>query len=377
MSRPDGEGSRISEVPVRSAGGDYTVLIEPGARHRLPALLAAHAPAHRYALVSDSNVAPLYGEEAAASCRAEGVQADLFVFPAGERNKTRDGWAMLTDRLLEAGVGRDAAVVAIGGGVTGDLAGFVAATYLRGVPLVQVPTSVVAMVDASVGGKTGVDLPVGKNLVGAFHPPKLVVVDPETVATLPVRERAEGLAEAVKHGAIADWAYFSRLETDAAELLAGEAEATRWAVLRSVEVKAGIVSDDEREEGLRQVLNFGHTLGHALEAGSSYRLGHGSAVAAGMVLEARLGERLGITAPGTARRISQALGVFGLGSIPLPAGVPVLTRFLGADKKVRGGGVRFVLLARIGEVAHGGDGWTHAVPLDLVEEVLRNPVAET
>jgi 3-dehydroquinate synthase len=368
--------SRAHEVRVRSAGGDYTVLVEAGARHRLPDLLAAHAPAHHYALVSDSNVAPLYGEEAAERCRAAGVRTDLFIFPAGERSKTRDSWAALTDRLLDAGVGRDGAVVAIGGGVTGDLAGFVAATYLRGVPLVQVPTSVVAMVDASVGGKTGVDLPVGKNLVGAFHPPELVVADPETVATLPVRERAEGLAEAAKHGAIADVGYFCRLEADATALLAGEAEATRRAVLRSVELKAGIVSGDEREEGRRQVLNFGHTLGHALEAASTYRLGHGSAVAAGMILEARLGERLGITEPGTARRISQVLGAFGLGSIPLPAGVPVLTRFLSADKKARRGAVRFVLLARIGEVAHGVDGWTHPVPVDVVEEMLRDPVAE-
>jgi 3-dehydroquinate synthase len=352
------------------------VLIEAGARHRLPGLLAAHAPAHRYALVSDSNVAPLYAEEAAARCRAEGARADLFVFPAGERSKTRAWWATLTDRLLEAGLGRDGAVVAIGGGVTGDLAGFVAATYLRGVPLVQVPTSVVAMVDASVGGKTGVDVTQGKNLVGAFHPPKLVVADPETVSTLPVGERAEGLAEAVKHGAIADASYFSALTADASALLAGDAKAIHAAVLRSVEIKAGIVSSDEREHGFRQVLNFGHTLGHALEAGSDYRLGHGSAVAAGMVLEATLGERLGITEPGTARRISDALGAFGLGSIPLPAGVPVLAALLGSDKKVREGEARFVLLARIGEVARAGDAWTHRIAPDLIDEVLREFHAE-
>jgi 3-dehydroquinate synthase len=373
-AHPQG-GSPGSEVRVHSAGGDYPVLIEPGARRRLPELLAAYAPAHRYALVADSNVAPLYGEEATVVCGAAGMQADLFVFPAGERHKTRQWWAILTDRLLSAGLGRDSAVVAVGGGVTGDLAGFVAATYLRGVPLVQVPTSVVAMVDASVGGKTGVDLPAGKNLVGAFHPPKLVVADPETVTTLPVRERAEGLAEAVKHGAIADAGYLSELVAGAAALLSGDPTATCSAVRRSVELKAGIVSADEREDGIRQVLNFGHTLGHALEVASSYRMGHGTAVAAGMILEARLGERLGVTEPGTARRIQDALGCFGLRSIPLPSSVPALMGLLGTDKKARRGEVRFVLLARLGEVARGGKGWSHRVPATLVEEVLGQAAA--
>ncbi|MHB1192615.1 MAG: 3-dehydroquinate synthase [Longimicrobiales bacterium] len=362
--------SRGAEVRVRSSGGDYPVLLEPGARRRLPELLASHAPAHRYALVADSNVAPLYGEEAVAACRAGGARADLFVFPAGERHKTREWWATLTDRMLDAGLGRDSTVVAIGGGVTGDLAGFVAATYLRGVPLVQVPTSLVAMVDASVGGKTAVDLPAGKNLVGAFHPPRLVVADPETVATLPVPERAEGLAEAVKHGAIGDAVYFSDLEADADALLSADPAAIRSAVHRSVELKAGIVSADEREAGLRQVLNFGHTLGHALEAASSYGVGHGTAVAAGMILEARLGEWLGVTEAGTAQRIQDALSRFGLGRVPMPAGgASEVAALLSGDKKTRRGEVRFVLLARVGAVAPG-EGWSHAVPADLVKRVL-------
>ncbi len=370
MSAGVAGGPGGAEVRVRSTGGDYTVLVEAGARRRLPGLLAAHAPAHRYALVSDSNVAPLYGEEALAACRSAGARADLFVFPAGEGSKTREAWGDLTDRLLEGGFGRDTAVVAIGGGVTGDLAGFVAATYLRGVPFVQVPTSLVAMVDASVGGKTGVDHPAGKNLVGAFHPPKLVVADPETVATLPERERAEGLAEAVKHGAIADHGYFLRLEQDAEALLAGDAEAVHAAVLRSVELKAAIVSADEREAGLRQALNFGHTLGHAMEAASGYGMGHGSAVAAGMVLEARVGERMGITTEGTAARIAAVLGAFALGNIPPTARVSALLGYLSADKKARQGEARFVLLARVGEIARSGDAWSHRVPLAVVEEVF-------
>lgn len=353
------------------------MLIEAGLRHRIPDLLQAHAPAHRYAVISDSNVAPLYGEEAVASCRGTGLTADLFTFPAGEEHKTRRQWSILTDLLLEAGLGRDAAVVAVGGGVTGDLAGFVAATFLRGVPMVQVPTSLVAMVDASVGGKTGVDVRAGKNLVGAFHPPRVVLVDPETVATLPVRERAEGLAEAVKHGAVADEEYFEDLVGRSERLLSGDSEAVRSAVLRSVQIKAGIVSEDEREEGIRQILNFGHTYGHALEAASGYRVGHGTAVAAGMVLEARLGERAGITEAGTARRLEDALRGFGLGRVPRPdGGTPAVLRHLAADKKARAGESRFVLLTRLG-VVDGTRGWSQGVAGELAAQVLEEGIRDS
>ncbi|MDP2957544.1 MAG: 3-dehydroquinate synthase [Longimicrobiales bacterium] len=370
MSAPVGPDEPRAEVSVRSGTSAYSVLIERGLRHRLPGLLATHAPAHRYAVISDSNVAPLYGEEAVAACRRAGLAADLFTFPAGEENKTRQQWSILTDLLLQAGLGRDAAVVAVGGGVTGDLAGFVAATFLRGVPVVQVPTSLVAMVDASVGGKTGVDVRAGKNLVGAFHPPRMVLVDPETVATLPVRERAEGLAEAVKHGAVSDEEYFEDLVDRSERLLSGDPAAVRSAVVRSVQIKAGIVSEDEREGGVRQILNFGHTYGHALEAASGYRVGHGTAVAAGMVLEARLGERAGITEAGTARRIESALSRLGLGQVPPPeGGAPAVLRHLATDKKTRAGETRFVLLTRVG-VVDGTRGWSRRVEGELVAQVL-------
>jgi len=345
------------------------VLIQEGLRHRLPELLGAHAPAHRYAVVCDANVEPLYGREAVDACRRAGLTADLFAFPAGEAHKTRKQWSILTDRLLEAGLGRDAAVVAVGGGVTGDLAGFVAATFMRGIPIVHVPTSLVAMIDASVGGKTGVDVRAGKNLVGAFHPPRAVLVDPETVATLPERERAQGLAEAVKHGAIADAAYFEDLVRESRSLLAGDAAITARAVARSVMIKARVVSEDEREAGIRQILNFGHTYGHALEAALSYRVGHGTAVAAGMVLEARLGERAGVTEAGTARRLEDALRAFGLGDLPrVPESPRAMMTRLARDKKARAGEVRFVLLERIGVVA--GPEWSRPLPERLVSSVV-------
>ncbi len=346
------------------------MLVGSGLLAHLPELLRQYAPAHRYAIISDDRVGSLYGEAAEERCAEAGLRVDLFTFPRGETSKTREQWTALTDRMLDVGVGRDGAVVALGGGVTGDLAGFVAATYLRGIPVVQVPTSLVAMIDASVGGKTGVDVRAGKNLVGAFHPPRVVLADPDTTRTLPPRERAQGLAEAVKHGAILDAKYFEALAEEASRLMEGDVAATRRAVLRSVQIKARVVSEDERESGFRQVLNFGHTIGHAIEAAASYAIGHGTAISMGMALEARLGEELGVTDPGTTDRIVGALARFGLGTVRADeARVDSVLGFLGADKKARRGRARYVLLRRVGEV-DSGRGWSREVPDASVVGVL-------
>jgi 3-dehydroquinate synthase len=260
-------------------------------------------------------------------------------------------------------------VIAVGGGVTTDLAGFVAATFLRGVPVVQVPTSYLAMIDASVGGKTGVDVHAGKNLVGAFHPPRLVLADPEVLGTLPVAERAQGLVEALKHGAILDADYFASLEAGLEQLLAADAEAAGPAVARSVELKAAVVSEDEFEGGYRQILNFGHTLGHAIEAASAYTLGHGSAVAMGMLLETRLGERKGVTASGTYERLAGAFDAL-LGPLQdVEIDPAVAVGYLRTDKKARGGRPRVVLLRRLGEV-DPGDGWSHEVSEEALADEL-------
>lgn len=366
MAGDDG-GRRID---VRAGAGDYPVLIQRGLLERVPELIERYAPAARYAVIADSRVAPLYAAPLVEACSASGLEVELFVFPEGERNKTRKQWSILTDALLSSGFGRDTTVVAVGGGVTGDLAGFVAATFLRGVPVVQVPTSLVAMIDASVGGKTGVDVRAGKNLVGAFHPPRAVLADPETAATLDREERAQGLAEALKHGAVLDADYFHALTAAAAALLDGEPQAVLDAVARSVALKADVVSKDEQEAGLREILNFGHTYGHALEAAAGFAVGHGTAVARGMILEARLGERLGITRAGTTEELEEGLRRFGLGAFE-GGGLPAekVLGFLGADKKVRGGRARFVLLRRLGEV-HADGGWSHVVPLDAVRDVF-------
>src|SRR6185312_7677005 len=218
--------------------------------------------------------------------RARGANVQLFEFPAGEWNKTRETWARLSDRLLEHQFGRDSAVIALGGGVVGDVAGFVAATYLRGIPYVQVPTSLLAMIDSSIGGKTGVDVTAGKNLIGAFHQPRLVVADLDVLSSLPRSQLAAGIAEAVKHGVIADAEYFAFLEATPDAILRGDAAAVERLVTRSIEIKAAVVAEDEREMGRRAILNFGHTVGHAIEATVKYDMLHGEAVAIGMAYEA-------------------------------------------------------------------------------------------
>lgn len=340
---------------MRSASGGYTVRVGVGARRQLPELVAGLAASGRCALVSDETVAGLWGESVSGLLEDAGLDVVRAAFPAGEAHKTRESWIAVTDALLQAGLGRDSCVVALGGGVVGDLAGFVAATYLRGVPFVQLPTTTLAMIDASVGGKTGVDHPLGKNLVGAFHTPAAVLADPGFLKTLGTERIAEGYAEAVKHGVIADATYARWLAENAPSLARGEGEEVHRAVVRSVQIKAEVVSGDEFEAGRRQILNFGHTVGHALEAATGYALSHGHAVAAGMVAEAAIGEALGVTAAGTAEELASLVGAFGLSAwhrlLNDPA--PLVAR-MARDKKVRGGQIHLVLLEEIGRVRTKG-----------------------
>ena len=349
----------VGSVTVSPASADqidlrYEVWIGPDALADLPRLLELRAPAARYALIADDNTGRLYGEAVRQRLDEAGFSADLLVFPAGESSKTRESWAALSDRMLEQRYGRDSAVLALGGGVVGDLAGFVAATYMRGLPLVQLPTTLLAMIDSSVGGKTGVDTPAGKNLIGSFHQPRFVVADTDTLRTLPPRELSSGLAEAVKHGAIADSTYFNWISDSADAVLALEPAAAVHLIRRSVEIKAGVVGADERESGLRKILNFGHTIGHAIEALSGYELLHGEAIAIGMIAEARLGEALGVTAEGTSERVRDALRRFGLPTVVPPEfATAEILAFTRLDKKARAGAVEYSLLERIGSVSPG------------------------
>lgn len=347
----DGAAVLPVEVPGRPPWR-YAVRVERGGLGRLGALAREVAPAHRYAVLADSRVAELYGRRALQSLEAAGAAADLASFPAGEWNKNREEWARLSDRMLAAGHGRDSCVVALGGGVTGDLAGFVAATYMRGLPVVQVPTTLLAMVDSSVGGKTGVDTEAGKNMVGCFHHPRGVLADPEVLATLPAPQRASGLAEVVKTAAIRDAGFFAWLEDRAADLRAGDLGCLEEAVVRTVRHKAEVVASDPEDRGGRAILNFGHTVGHALELLGGYSVLHGEAVAAGMRVEARLGEARGISEAGTASRLDALLDACGLDRrLEEDRRPEAVWEAASRDKKARGGALRCVFLRRIGEVA--------------------------
>jgi len=335
-------------------------------------LIRELAPAHRYALITDSNLHPLYADRVTDQFDSDTI--DVLTIPAGEASKTREMWATLTDRMLTIGHGRDSAIIALGGGVVGDLAGFVAATFMRGIPVVQVPTTLLAMIDASIGGKTAIDTPAGKNMVGAFHPPAGVLIDPQVLATLPLRELRAGLAEAVKHGVIADEAYFDEVSDGLPELLSSEGSSSdrmRSLIVRSVEIKTDVVSRDEREEGLRKTLNFGHTIGHAVELVSGYSLLHGEAVAIGMALEGALAERIGLAQAGTAARITRSLQLAGLPTtLPPGCDTRALLEAMRSDKKGRTGKMMFSFPLRIGAMAGAETGWTVSVSDDQLREVL-------
>jgi 3-dehydroquinate synthase len=362
----------VSERAIRVALGpaSYDVLVGGGVLARLPEVLARACPAARYALIADAAVAREYARPVSRLIGAVGP-CDVFTFPAGERSKTREQWTALSDAMLAAGVGRDGAVVALGGGVTGDLAGFVAATYLRGIPYVQIPTTVLAMIDSSIGGKTGVDTGHGKNLIGAFHQPRAVVADVETLASLPPSHLAAGLAEALKHGAIADRQYFGRIVAASEALRRREVDPWSDIVARSVEIKAAVVGEDERDQARRAILNFGHTVGHAVEAVTRYQTLHGEAVAMGMVVEAALGEAVGVTRSGVAAALREGLGAVELPTRPPPGQRDAMLGAMRFDKKARAGTVRFALLADLGSAARRSDGeWTFEVASDAVRDQL-------
>jgi len=299
-------------------------------------------------IVTDSNVAPLYLTRVEAALATHRVRT--LVLPPGESEKTLARFGEVIDALADLRASRDATVVALGGGVVGDLAGFAAACWMRGVAFVQLPTTLLAMVDSSVGGKTAVDLPHGKNLVGAFHQPSAVIADIETLTTLPIRELRAGLAEVVKYGAIRDPEFFAWVEAHSGALLGRDPEALAEAVERSCQHKAGIVARDEHEQGERALLNFGHTFGHALETAGGYgALLHGEAVAIGMLMAARLSAALGHAPPEDAERLSHLLTRLGLPLFPRGDADPAqLLELMRLDKKVVSGKLRLILWRGVG-----------------------------
>jgi len=336
---------------VRVALGEhaYDVLIGADLVGRAD-LLLPHLPAKRAVIVTNEVVAPLYLERVAAPLRGIGVEVTTVVLPDGEDQKTLGTVDRVYGAMLAARCDRRTVVIALGGGVIGDMAGFAAATFMRGVPFIQIPTTLLAQVDSSVGGKTGVNHPLGKNMIGAFHQPVLVLADSETLATLPARELSAGIAEIVKHGLIRDLGFFEWLEANMEQIVARDPEALAHAVRRSVEIKADIVARDPTERGERALLNLGHTFGHAIEAGLGFGTWlHGEAVAAGMVMAAELSRRLGHLSDADVGRIRNLLIRAGL-----PAAGPALSaaryvELMSVDKKAQAGQIRFVLLSRLGE----------------------------
>ena len=363
-------------VPVTLAAGSYDVVIGDGLLARAGALLAAALPQKRAVVVTDASVAPLHLQALLDGLAATAIEARPIVVAAGEASKTLDTYARMVDGLLAAGVERRTAVIALGGGVVGDLAGFAAATTLRGLPFVQAPTTLLAQVDSSVGGKTGVNAARGKNLVGAFHQPRMVLADTGTLATLPVRELRAGYAEIAKAGLIGDAAFFVWCERHGTGVVGGDAELQAEAIRRACAFKAAVVGDDEREEKPddgRALLNLGHTFAHALEAEYGYGGGllHGEAVAVGLGLAFRLSVRLGLCPAADAARVVEHVARAGL-----PAELRTLNRRFSAatlaghmrrDKKMQDGRLKFVLVRGIGAAFTSPD-----VPAEAVLDLLRD-----
>jgi 3-dehydroquinate synthase len=329
-------------------------------------LVLPHLARRQVAVVTDTTVAPIYLERFSRPLRDAGVEVLSIVLPDGEAHKRWETLDRVFESLLAAGWGRDTTLAALGGGVIGDMTGFAAAVYQRGVGYIQVPTTLLAQVDSSVGGKTAINHPRGKNMIGAFHQPRMVLADIDTLASLPPRELRAGLAEVIKHGFIRDAGFVAWLEAHVEALLALDRGALAHAVVRSVEIKAEIVARDERETGERALLNFGHTFGHAIETGLGYgEWLHGEAVAAGMAMAADLSRRLGTLAESDVARVRSLLRRAGL-----PTEAPALARgrfleLMSVDKKAKDGRLRFVLLEHIGAACLRAD-----VPAAALEETL-------
>ncbi|CAG0963990.1 3-dehydroquinate synthase [Burkholderiales bacterium] len=344
----------MKRLDVALGQRSYPIVIGRGAIGEAGAVVSRSA--RRAVVVTNAVVAAHHLPALRASLDAAGLAHDVVLLPDGESHKN---WATLHDlltRLLELKVDRTTPIVALGGGVVGDVAGFAAAIYQRGIPCVQVPTTLLAQVDSSVGGKTAVNHPLGKNMIGAFHQPSAVLVDTACLATLPARELAAGLAEVVKYGAIRDAAFFGWLERSMAALLARDDEALSHAIHESCRIKAEIVAADERETGERALLNFGHTFGHAIETATGYGTWlHGEAVGTGMMLAARLSERVCGLEAGARSRVESLVAAAGLPTVPPKLAPDRWLDLMGRDKKVERGRMRFVLLERVGHAVIRAD----------------------
>lgn len=352
-------GNKVRVKLRRTVDDSYDLVVGSGLMERLAADLSREPLGNRYVVISDSTVMKLYGNELTECLRGAGLKVDRIGFPEGESSKSRKMKQYLEEHMLGLGLGRDCCVIACGGGVTGDLAGFTASTYLRGVPVVMYPTTLLSMVDSSIGGKTAIDVPEGKNLLGTFHQPRAVYIDVSLLETLPRRHLLSGMAEVVKHGIIKDREFVKVLEDRGEDLLDGDPDAQKEIILESCRIKSEVVTADEKELDYRRILNYGHTLGHAMEAASNYSLYHGEAISLGMAMEAGLAESLEILPAKERERQDALLKKLGL---PVKAKVvlkallgravrpPDILSYVHQDKKTREGITEYVLPVRLGQM---------------------------
>ena len=333
-------------------------------------LILPHLAQKRVMVVTNTTVAPLYLAQLTATLQAGGVAVDSLVLPDGEAYKNRETLNLIFDALLTQRAERKTTLIALGGGVIGDMTGFAAASYQRGVPFIQIPTTLLSQVDSSVGGKTGINHPLGKNMIGAFYQPKVVLADTDTLKTLPARELSAGLAEVIKYGLIWDVEFLAWLEAHMDKLRALDPAAITHAIFRSCEIKAQVVAQDEREGGIRAILNLGHTFGHAIETGMGYgNWLHGEAVAAGMVMAVETSRRMGWLTEADVARTRTLIRAAGLPDTAPDLGVDRWLEYMGHDKKVEGGKMRFVLLKKLGEAFVTGD-----VPTAVLQQTLKGSV---
>ncbi len=363
-SVPVSNPSVLHRVPIALGDRSYPILIGSGLLAD-PATWEAVPAAAQGVIVTNTTVGPLYAARLQGAIAARHREVQLVVLPDGEAHKTWETLNLVFDALLRHGCDRKTVIYALGGGVVGDMAGFAAASYMRGVPFVQVPTTLLAQVDSSVGGKTGINHPLGKNMIGAFHQPQLVACDLDTLATLPAREFSAGMAEVIKYGPIADTAFLDWIENNMDRLAGRDPAALAQAVRRSCEIKADVVGQDEREAGLRAILNFGHTFGHAIEAGLGYgEWLHGEAVGCGMVMAMHLSQRLGYVDAAWVQRVTDLLRRAGLPTVGPALGADRYLALMRVDKKAEAGAIRFVLIERPGAAI------VRSAPDELVRQVI-------
>ena len=349
----------------------YPIHIGPGLLSQAD-LVLPHLKQKRAVIVTNTTVGPLYLERFSQTLRGGGVQVEAVVLPDGEAYKNWETLNLIFDALLTQRAERKTTLIALGGGVIGDLTGFAAACYQRGVPFIQVPTTLLAQVDSSVGGKTGINHPLGKNMIGAFYQPQQVLADTDTLKTLPDRELSAGLAEVIKYGLIRDMEFFAWLEANMDTLVSRDTDALIYAIRRSCEHKAEVVVADEREAGQRALLNLGHTFGHAIEAGMGYGVWlHGEGVSAGTLLAADLSRRMGLISQTDVERMATLFRRAGLPTVAPTLGEAAYLDTMGIDKKVEGGKIRFVLFKALGEAFVSGDYDPAALKATLTEAVAR------